>query len=190
VIGSLAASPREGLGLVWFDAHSDAETPESSASGFLDGMGLAIVLGRCWRPLLDSIPCAPVDGSRVALIGAREISAAAGQLLHESGVTIVPPAEARKGGIGTAVERLREAGVCRVHVHLDLDVLDPDLVGPANSYALPDGLSEAQLLAALRALTGAFEVLSASVASYDPGLDVDGTVAAAGLRLIDFLATA
>jgi arginase len=75
-------------------------------------------------------------------------------------------------------------------VHLDLDVLDPDLVGPANSYALPDGLSEAQLLAALRALTGAFEVLSASVASYDPGLDVDGTVAAAGLRLIDFLATA
>jgi arginase len=183
VVGSLAAAGGE-VGLVWFDAHSDAETPETSTSGFLDGMALAMVLGRCWGAMLSELGFSPLDGSRVALVGAREISAAAQQLLGEAGVAIVSPAEARADGVAAAIDQLRSAGVSRVHVHVDLDVLDPETVGPANSYALPDGLTTEQLLSALATVTREFELVSASVASYDPEVDRTGTVAQAGLEVI------
>jgi arginase len=186
-VGSLAASVGE-VGLVWFDAHSDAETPETSTSGFLDGMALAMVLGRCWEAMLRDIGFSPLDGSRVALVGAREISPAAQQLLGEAGVAIVSPAEVRTDGLAAAIDQLRSAGVRRVHVHVDLDVLDSETVGPANSYALPDGLSTEQLLSALATVTKEFELVSVSVASYDPEVDRTGTVAQAGLEVIATLA--
>jgi arginase len=190
VIGSLCASPADDIGLIWFDAHSDAETPETSTSGFLDGMGLAMVLGRCWRPMLDSIGYSPLDGSRVALVGAREISGPARLLLEDCGVLIVPPEQARTEGLTAAIEQLQRAGVARVHIHVDLDVLDPQKVGPANSYALPDGLSVEQLLAGLDLATGALQLESASVASYDPEIDRSGAVGRAGIELIALLAAA
>jgi arginase len=190
VIGSLCASPGDHIGLIWFDAHSDAETPETSTSGFLDGMGLAMVLGRCWGPMLDSVGFSPLDGSRVALVAAREISGPARLLLEDCGVCIVPPEQARTEGITAAIEHLQRAGVARVHLHVDLDVLDPDEVGPANSYALPDGLGVEQLLAALHQATSAFQLESASLASYDPEVDRSGAVGRAGIEVVALLASA
>jgi arginase len=186
-LGSLAAAGGE-VGLVWFDAHSDAETPETSTSGFLDGMALAMVLGRCWEAMLRDIGFRPLDGSRVALVGAREISPAAQQLLGEAGVAIISPAEARTDGVAAAIDQLRSAGVRRVHVHVDLDVLDSETVGPANSYALPNGLSTEQLSSALASVTREFDLVSVSVASYDPEVDRTGAVAEAGLEVIALLA--
>jgi arginase len=194
VIGSLAADGMEQAGLIWFDAHSDAETPESSTSGFLDGMGLAIALGCCWRPMLASVGSRPLDGRRAVLVGAREVSPAAGALLRDQGVAMVPPADARslppREALAKALAQLRGEGVRRIHLHLDLDVLDPDLVGPANDYALPGGVTAEQLNALLETILGEFAVVSASVASYDPRLDRDGAVAKAGLEAIALLASA
>ena len=189
VIGSLMASPADDLGLIWFDAHSDAETPESSTSGFLDGMGLAMVLGRCWRSMLAKCGYSPVDGARIALVGAREISDSAGRLLQECGVSVVPPEQARCG-IADAIDQLQGAGVRRLHVHVDLDVLDVDKVGPANSYALPGGLTAQELLRALEQATGRFALASASIASFDPEVDRSGAVAQAGLEVAALLARA
>ncbi|HEX8640632.1 MAG TPA: arginase family protein [Allosphingosinicella sp.] len=192
VIGSLAAEGHEDVGLFWFDAHSDAETPESSTSGFLDGMGFAIALGACFAPLRASVGGAPLEGRRAAHVGAREVSQAARALLAERGVTLVPPETARslpaREGLAPAFEALRSAGVRRVHVHVDLDVLDPELVGPANDWALPGGVSSVQLKALLEAILAEFHLASASVASYDPRLDRDGAVGAAGLEAIATLA--
>jgi arginase len=55
-LGTLAGIGQNGLGIVWFDAHGDFNTPETTVSGFLDGMGLAMATGRCWRSLLRTIP--------------------------------------------------------------------------------------------------------------------------------------
>jgi arginase len=192
VIGSLAAQAGGELGLFWFDAHSDAETPESSTSGFLDGMGLAMVLGRCWRPMLASVGATPLDGSRAALVGAREVSEAAGALLRQCGVALVPPEQARSlspdEALGGAVAQIKRNGVQRVHIHLDLDVLDRDVVGAANDYALPGGIDAAQLEALLKCVLETFELTSASIASYDPRLDRNGAIAAAALDAIALLA--
>src|SRR5512138_2627390 len=53
-IGALAGR-RGDVGLLWLDAHGDFNTPETSESGFLDGMALATIVGRCWRPLTSRI---------------------------------------------------------------------------------------------------------------------------------------
>jgi arginase len=140
--------------------------------------------------MLDSIGYSPLDGSRVALVAAREISGPARLLLQDCGVFIVPPEHARTGGLTAAIEQLQRGGVARVHIHVDLDVLDPDEVGPANSYALPDGLVLEHLLAALDQAMGAFQLESASVASYDPEVDRSGAVARAGLQVVALLARA
>jgi arginase len=190
VVGSLAAHGLEPIGLFWFDAHSDAGTPDSTTSGFLDGMGFAMALGCCWRSMIDSVGSWTLDGRRAALVGAREITPAAAVLLEERDVAIVDPQEARSGSLSRVFERFQASGVSRVHVHVDLDVLDPELVGPANSYALPDGLTEAQLLRSLTSILESFELASASVASYDPEVDIGGAVARAGLDAIAVLATA
>jgi len=53
-IGALGGAGA-GTGLVWFDGHGDFNTPETTESGFLDGMALAIATGRCFRPLAASV---------------------------------------------------------------------------------------------------------------------------------------
>jgi arginase family enzyme len=90
----------------------------------------------------------------------------------------------REAGIAAGIDQLRKAGVTRLHVHVDVDVLDCDAVGRANAFALPDGLMPDQLLAAIRSLTGAFALTSASLASYDPETDPSGRVADAAVQAL------
>jgi arginase len=193
VVGCLAAHDADDVGLFWFDAHSDAETPETSTSGFFDGMGFAVVLNECWRPKLEELGWSGLSGTRAALVGAREISPAAQSLLDRHGVAIVPPQKARpeaaEEALADAISKIRSAGASRVHVHVDLDVLDSDLVGPANGYALPMGLTVELLLAHLRLILEEFPVVSASLASYDPAYDNSGNISAAALEIITLLAS-
>ncbi|HYE57043.1 MAG TPA: arginase family protein, partial [Rhodothermales bacterium] len=55
-LGTLAALPSERTSVVWFDAHADFHTPETTTSGFVDGTALATMTGRCWRSLAASLP--------------------------------------------------------------------------------------------------------------------------------------
>ncbi len=191
VIGCLAAHDAQDVGLFWFDAHSDAETPETSTSGFFDGMGLAVALGECWKSKLKELGWRGLDGRRAVLVGAREVSAAAQSILDSHGVVIISPEQVRTQladqAIGDAVGKLKAEGVDRLHVHVDLDVLDPHLVGRANSYALPNGLTLQQLLNQLRKITAEFRVASVSVASYDPACDIKGTISAAAIEVVTLL---
>src|SRR5437016_14486388 len=52
-LSAIAALNQSETATIWFDAHADFNTPETSRSGFLDGMGLAILTGRCWRRLAE-----------------------------------------------------------------------------------------------------------------------------------------
>jgi hypothetical protein len=55
-VGALSGVTPGARSLFWFDAHGEANTPDTIASGFLDGMGLTTALGWCWRSLAASIP--------------------------------------------------------------------------------------------------------------------------------------
>lgn len=193
VVGCLAAHDADDVGLFWFDAHSDAETPETSTSGFFDGMGFAVALHECWRPKLEELGWNGLSGTRAALVGAREISPAARSILDRHGVALVSPEKARseaaEEALADAISQLRSAGATRVHVHVDLDVLDPDLVGPANSYALPKGLTVEQLLAHLTLILQVFPLASASLGSFDPAYDNSGNISAAASEIVTLLAS-
>ena len=55
-IGTLAGIRNRDIGIIWFDAHGDFNTPETTSSGFFDGMALATATGHCWREMVASVP--------------------------------------------------------------------------------------------------------------------------------------
>jgi len=185
---SQAATSRPRVGLLWFDAHGDFNTPDIDPWGFLDGQGLAMAVGRCWQTLTSTVPgFAPLPESRVLLVGARALDDAEESALRASQVTWLPPAPARDpDAVRAGVEQLA-ADVDVVHVHVDLDVHDPS-IAPANSYAEPDGLTAAQVHDAVRQVASQLPIASATLASYDPSYDPAGRMRDTALDLLTLLA--
>jgi len=87
----LTTTPRLRVGLVWFDAHGDFNTPDIDPWGFRDGQGLAMAVGRCWQALTSTVPgFAPLPEQRVLLVGARALDDAEESALRTSRVTWLP----------------------------------------------------------------------------------------------------
>ncbi len=186
-VGVMAAHARAGrrVGVLWLDAHGDLQTPDTTASGFFDGMALALLTGRCWRPLAATLPgFAPVPDEAVALVGGHDLDDAETTLLRSSGLTWLPPARLRGDSRAVAdVVAGLASHVDALHLHVDLDVLDT-AVGGANAYAVPGGLTDHELRAVVRAAADRLPVVSATLASWDPAHDVDHRVRDAGLDLL------
>jgi len=193
IAGLTRASPKEEVGLIWFDGHADFNTPETTTSGFLDGMGLATAVGHCWAQMVCTIPAfRPVREENVVLIGSRGATPVENERLCASEATVVEEQSLRALGAQGALEPALNAvagRVRRVHVHLDLDVLDPEAVGPANEFAPEGGLRAEEVEACIWAIRERLEVSSATLASYDPSFDREGRVLEAGIRLTEVLAT-
>jgi arginase len=168
-------------GVLWFDAHGDFNTPETTVGGFLDGMALAILTGRCWRELAKGVPgFRPVPEQRVHLLGVRDLDPLEQQALSASAITVSAPGDVRSA-VTSAIRDLT-GEVEGVYLHLDLDVLDPS-VGRVNQYAAPGGLSLAELERAVAAVGEALPIAAATLSAYDPAFDEDGRVSAAAFRL-------
>jgi arginase len=169
-----ALDPRR-TGVIWFDAHADFNTPETSASGFLDGMSLAILTGRCWPTLAARFTgFEPVPERNVILVGARDLDSPETSALAQSPITCITPA--RMDTLAEAIEAVSRR-VENFYVHLDVDVLDKS-EGSANSYACGGGLSADELYAALELLQRSGRIRIASITSYDPAADNDGRIRA------------
>jgi arginase len=170
-------------GVVWFDSHGDFNTPETTESGFLDGMALAALTGRCWAQLTAGIPgFIPVDPAHVCLVAARDVDPLEGEHLASAGVRRVLVEEVNED-LEAAVTTL--AGrVDELYLHLDLDALDPS-EGRANALAAPDGLSLEATCQALRLIAGKAAVGAVALTAYDPELDGEGRVHRAAFALLD-----
>jgi arginase len=198
-LGGIAGSGARGeagsgrVGIVWFDAHGDFNTPETTVSGYLGGMPLAAAVGRCWTSLCASIPgFGAVAESRVVLAGARALDAVEADQLHRSAMRVILGPRIRETGLrhalGPALDELR-AGADSIYLHLDLDVLDPS-VGRANVYEEPRGLTVEELEDAVRLVATRLRVRVATVSAYDPTYDAQGRIARAGLYAVGALADA
>jgi arginase len=185
VAGLAGAWQQEELGVVWFDGHADFNTPETTTSASLDGMGLATAVGHCWVQIARTIPgFRPVREDNVVLVGGRGADSPEKERLRDSGVSVVEERRLQEASsaeaLGAALDTVR-GRVGRVHVHLDLDVLDPDVVGPANEFAPEGGLTAEEVEGSIRVIRERLEVTSATVASYDPSFDRKGRVLDAGI---------
>ena len=172
------------LGVVWFDAHADFNTPETTTTGFTDGMGLAVTVGHCWKGMTRGVPGFSAVAERdVVLAGVRAIEPAEEERLVASDVSVVGADRIgleKPGTLEVALDGLKSR-VGRVYVHLDLDVLDPEKAGKANEFATAGGLSAEDLKTALGLVRERFAVAAAGIASYDPAFDSDGGVLAVAL---------
>ena len=169
----------EDVGVLWLDAHGDFNTPETTRSGFLDGMSLAMLTGRCWYTLGRGIPgFRPMAERHVLLAGVRDLDPAEDDLVRESELLVARAQEPRPTRlaqrISDALGELR-GRVRRLHVHLDADVVD-DSAGRANAFAVPFGLTSDELREVARLAASQFEVVSAAVTSYDPAIDTAGAL--------------
>jgi arginase len=184
-LGGLASTDGPG-GVLWIDAHSDANTPETSPSGNVHGMPLAAALGLGGsRFESDAWPLPSVDARRVALIGTRELDAGERLLLRESGVRVFTMSEVDRIGIERAVREAldRVSGAGFVHVSLDMDVLDP-VVAPGVGTPVRGGLTyrEAHLALELVAESGLLSALE--VVEVNPILDRENTTALTAVELV------
>jgi arginase len=182
-LGTLAGLGNQECGVLWFDSHGDFNTPETTTGGFLDGMALATVTGHCWRQLAAaSVPgFQPVPERNVVLLGTRDLDPLERELLADSEITTLSPAQVRTDlphVLGELTSRTRD-----VYVHIDLDVLDPT-EGRANALAAPDGLSVEEVRAALQRISGLFQVRAVALTAYDPSFDTDGRVCRAAFLLL------
>jgi len=180
-LGTVAGIGSDRLGVVWFDAHADFDTPEDNLSGFFDVMGLAILTGNGWSALRQTIPgFAPVAERHVVLAAVRDLEPYQRARLERSEIRTVP------GGVDqadlcAALADLRR-DVDRVYLHVDLDALDLS-VGRANEYSADGGPTVEVMLAAIGEVFERFVVEAAAITAYDPTFDTDGEVASAARRL-------
>jgi arginase len=184
--GILAGLTPASRAVFWFDAHADCNTPDTTATGFLDGTSLAAAMGWCWREMTGTIPgFQPVADHSVFLLGARDVDPLEQELLARSAVRVMSPESLRHDGLTHELAPLRQL-VDVAYVHCDLDALDP-AEGQANPFPVPGGLTVAEMESTLREIGRSVPVKAAAVTAYAPEYDTDGRVAQAALRIIESL---
>ena len=165
----LGAIPRvadRDAAVVWFDAHPDLNTPESSGSHAFHGMILRTLLGEGPAAL---VPAEPVDPARLVLAGARSFDPAEDAFVAERGIRAVSVSELTPESVVAAVEA---TGASTVYLHIDLDVLDPaDISGLG--YPEPFGVRATVLVETVRALLARFPLAGAGITEFAPASPED-----------------
>ncbi|GIE09673.1 arginase family protein [Paractinoplanes ferrugineus] len=140
----------DGLVVVWFDAHADLNTPDTSPSGAFHGMVLRTLLGDGPAALL---PTRVLKPSQVVLAGVRALDPAEKDYIAANRISDLS-------------DFTGEAAA--VYVHIDLDVLDPTAFSSVGSPE-PRGMTADELVAAVRSLTGRFPLAGLGITEYQPG---------------------
>jgi len=150
------------VAVVWFDAHPDLNTLESSPSAAFSGMVLRTLLGDGIGPL---IPATPLAAGRLVLAGVRSSDEGEDEFVSATAIRQLTVDDlADPAALVAAVEA---TGAGSVYIHIDLDVLDPgELLGLSDP--VPFGVTPAALVAAVRALKGRFGLAGASIAGFSP----------------------
>lgn len=171
-VGALSGQQNKDCIVIWYDRHGDYNTPDTSPSGYMDGMSLAILTGRCWSTAAGSIPgYAPISDRNVLLLGAHDIDPGERQTILQSGATWLMPEDFRTPALEQSILSMKKFS-SNAHIHLDLDVLDVAEV-PANQYSGSGGISVAELLQSISLIRSQFNVQSLTIAAYNPSVDPD-----------------
>jgi arginase len=157
-------------GVVWFDAHGDLNTPESSPSGHFHGMVLRTLLGDGPNQLVRHLRV-PLSSRQVILAGIRDLDAAERSYIQKENIAVIP------GWDPSAPERVIRAisgiGVKVIYVHIDVDVLNPDSFQDS-LLPVPGGPTLGELGTCLGLLSSAFDVVGLSVVEYCGRIDDSG----------------
>lgn len=190
-IAGLAAAYKEQdkrLGVIWVDAHADMNTPDSTPSGNVHGMPLAVNLG-VGAPELCAVggDFQKLQPQNVALIGIRDLDQEEQRIVRESGVHAYTMTDIDRWGMAAIMDKVLETmrrQVDVIHLSFDLDGLDPT-VAPGVGTPVAGGLTyrEAHLVMEMTADTGLLG--SMDVVEDNPVLDVRNQSAIVAAELIE-----
>ncbi|MCA9804154.1 MAG: arginase [Cyanobacteria bacterium HKST-UBA02] len=192
-IGSLAGvsnyyrKQEQNFGLVWFDAHGDINTPDTSLSGNVHGMPLAVSLGVGDERLTDLLGFSPkVQPHRSALIGIRDLDQPERDLINQTGITPFTMRDIDHLGVGRVTDLALGAmgtDVSGLHLSFDIDVIDPG-TAPGVSTAARGGLSYRESLLALTLLAESQLLRSIDIAEVNPAKDIHNQTAELAVELV------
>jgi arginase len=193
-IGSIAgaASHCRELGVIWFDAHADINTHETTPSGNIHGMPLAASLGLGYPELVKvGGRVGKIKPENLIYIGVRDIDAGETALINQHNIKVYTPEEVRLQGMAVVI---REALVelssrCDgIHLSFDLDGIDP-MEAPGVGTPVHQGVSFADSLIAMTILYGSGLITSAEFVELNPIIDKDGRTVNATVNLVTRLLT-
>ncbi len=173
-LGTLAAL--ENPGIVWLDAHGDFNTPETTISGALEGMSLAIATGHCHPELMAK----PVREENVVLGATRSLDPLEEVRLKASKITL-----ASLDRLPDAIDDLA-ARVETIYLHLDLDVLDPQ-ISPGVNFSEPGGITPDQLFTVVKHVMATGKLGAATIANFNPDRDRDDRTLGIAKHLVAIL---
>ncbi|NPV70159.1 MAG: hypothetical protein HPY55_05875 [Firmicutes bacterium] len=193
-LGVLAGAGNGDTGIVWFDAHADFNTPDTTLSGYFDGMPLSAATGLSWRSLVRRVPgFRPVSAQDVVLAGVREIDKGEERFLVGSGVTVVSAEQIARDGIADALVPTLDGlstRVRNVYLHIDIDVTGAGKAA-ANEFTRAGwGLPAETVAEACRHVASRFRLVGAALTGYNPDFDETGDTLAAGLHIAGAVAGA
>jgi len=167
-IGVLAGAQRAGLNpkLIWFDAHGDFNTWETSPSGFLGGMPLAMLAGFGEQILLDSLQVQPLSADQIMLVDARDLDPGESELVADSGLThFQNPLDLMGVSLGGGP----------IWIHFDTDVVDPR-ESPAQNYPAAGGPTTILLRQVFQYLENTNQIRMVSVSTVRARSLISGSV--------------
>jgi arginase len=175
----------DNVAVVWIDAHGDFNTPETSASGYWDGMALAAVCGVSLPELREGIGARPLGVERAVHLAGRAFDPLEIGNAERLGLPTIPP---DRVATPDSRERLRSRTEGRaLYLHVDMDGLDPR-DAPAVGFPEPDGARLAELLCCREALP-APAAMTLSALSFDrAGAGEAGRTVDACARLVEAFA--
>ncbi|MEP6985601.1 MAG: arginase family protein [Chloroflexota bacterium] len=178
-IGMLAGLQRARIDplLIWLDAHGDFNTFETSPSGFIGGMPLAMLVGRGEQKLMELAGAKPLPEDQVILTDGRNLDVVEGVEVTASKVQHVNYVD----------DLLKlDLGDRPIYVHFDTDVLNPN-DAPSMVYATEGGPSTKALIAVMKHLASTGRVVAASMTVWDMGKDTDKKTQAACMACLEAL---
>ncbi len=185
VSGVAGASP-ERTGVIWLDAHADFNTPETSLSGNVHGMPLAVLAGFGHRDLVQIGGEEPsVRPEDIVLVGLRSVDPREQRLLRESGAHAYTMKDIDVYGVANVVrEALANLShLDRVHLSFDLDAVDPD-VAPGVGTPVRGGLTYREAHLVMELVNESALVTSLDVVEVNPILDSKNGTAELAVELV------
>lgn len=186
---------KKNLGVIWFDAHGDINTAQTSPSGNIHGMPIAVLLGMGDESLIsiggkDSV----LKKENIVYIGSRDLDAGERTALKSLGIKVFTMHEIDDMGIKNVMAeaiKIAGEGTDGIHVSFDLDVLDPE-VAPGTGTKVPGGMGYREAHYALELIARSEKLVSAEFVEVNPLLDHENmtakaTVALAGSLLGEWL---
>lgn len=191
-IGTIAGLARHyhNLGVIWYDAHADSNTEETSPSGNIQGMPLAASIGSGHPDLIGvSGYKNKLQAENIVLVGVRDMDPGEKEFIYSKHIKIFTTEDVYRIGIGNVIDETvsyLKPKCDGIHLSYDLDVIDPnDACGVGTPVEKGIGLDHN--IDALRLLAQYNIITSAEFVELNPLLDIEGRTALAALQLINAL---